>query len=174
MKRILSILVLFILVNCQSRKVHWLLIQNEDIPSKNPPFGYSSGYINTKGDTIVPLNKYGRCFTDTVRSYAVVYDEQEGLIGIDLKGNKLFNAVWSQEGDNIKEHEGMILIVENGKYGFANDKGKIVIEPQYKCAESFHNGKAKVSQNCSLANDEHEKWKMKTWFFINKKGKKIK
>ena len=165
---------MLILVSCQSKKSEWHLIKNYDQVSKQKPFGYTSGYVNQNGDTIIPLDKYARCFTDTVRNYAIVFDEKQGLIGIDLEENKLFNAVWNGEGSEIKESEGMILIIENGKYGFANNKGEIIIEPRYKCAESFEGGKAKVSTDCFIDNSEFEKWKMNTWTFIDKKGNEIK
>lgn len=165
---------MLILVSCQSKKSEWHLIKNYDQVSKQKPFGYTSGYVNQNGDTIIPLDKYARCFTDTVRNYAIVFDEKQGLIGIDLEENKLFNAVWNGEGSEIKESEGMILIIENGKYGFANNKGEIIIEPRYKCAESFEGGKAKVSTDCFIDNNEFEKWKMNTWTFIDKKGNEIK
>ena len=165
---------LLILVSFQSKKLEWHLIKNYDQVSKHKPFGYTSGYVNQNGDTIIPLDKYARCFTETAKYYAIVYDKKQGLIGIDLNEKKLFNAVWNGEGSEIKESEGMILIVENGKYGFANSKGKIIIEPKYKCAESFENGKAKVSNDCLEINDEHFRWKMNTWTFIDKNGNKIK
>jgi hypothetical protein len=67
----------------------------------------------------------------------------------------------------------MILIEENKKYGYANYRGKIVIKPQYNCAKGFMEGKAKVSNDCSEINDEHHRWEMNTWFYIDKEGKKI-
>ena len=162
------------MTSCQSKKTEWYLIKNYNRISKYEPFGYTSGYINQDKDTIIPLDKYARCFTDTVQNYAVVYDIKQGLIGIDLNENKLFNAVWNGEGEEIKESDGMILIVENGKYGYANNKGQITIKPNYKCAESFENGKAKVSNDCFLTDEEHNNWRMNTWIFIDKNGNEIK
>src|SRR5690554_6136151 len=171
----IQISILLILTSCQSKNTEWFLIKDYNRMSKYQPFGYTSGYINKNGDTIIPLDKYARCFTDTVQNYAIVYDTKQGLIGIDLNENKLFNAVWNGEGEEVKESDGMILIVENGKYGFANNKGQIIIKPKYKCAESFVKGKAKVSNDCFFTNDdEHEIWKMNTWTFIDKKGNEIK
>jgi hypothetical protein len=169
----IQILILLFLTSCQSKKKEWYLIKNYNQISKHKPFGYTSGYINQNGDTIVPLNKYARCFTDTVRNYAIVYDTKRGLIGIDLNNNKIFNAVWNGEGSEIKESDGMILIIKNKKYGFANNKGEIIIEPKYKCAESFQNGNAKVSNDCFISKNEQNKGEMNTWIFIDKKGNEI-
>lgn len=169
----IQLLALLISVSCQSKKSKWYLIKNYDQVSKHKPFGYTSGYVAQNGDTIIPLDKYVRCFTDTVENYAIVFDKKQGLIGIDLNENKLFNAVWDGEGSEIKESEDMILIIENRKYGFTNRVGEIIIKPKYKCAESFKNGKAKVSYDCLKSNDEYYKWIMNTWTFIDKNGNEI-
>ncbi len=171
---LIQLLMLLILVSCQSKKSKWYLIKDYDQVSKHKPFGYTSGYVTQNGDTIIPLDKYARCFTDTVENYAIVFDKKQGLIGIDLNENKVFNAVWDGEGSEIKESEEMILIVENRKYGFANSLGEIIITPKYKCAESFKNGKAKVSYDCLENNGYYSKWKMNTWTFIDKNGNEVK
>ncbi len=67
----------------------------------------------------------------------------------------------------------MILIIEDELYGFVNNKGKIIINPKYKYAESFVNGKAKVSNDCVILNEEHKKWVMNTYILIENKGNKI-
>ncbi len=153
---------------------YWLLIENNLEPSKHIPYGYTSGYINQKGDTMIPLDKYPRCFTDTFRYYALVIDVEKGLIGIDKNQNKLFNAVWTGEGTPVTENDGMILIKEKGKFGYANFRGEIVIEPNFDCAESFFNGKAKVSNDCIETSSELRRRKMSSSFFIDKKGTRIK
>lgn len=152
----------------------WILVENYDKPSKFVPFGYTSGYVNMIGDTLIPLEKYPCCYTDTFTYYAIVLDHKRGLIGIDKKERKLFNAVWSGDASPIMESDKMILITENGKYGYANNKGEVVIKPKFKCATSFVNGTAKVSNDCVEINEEHQKWKINSWFYIDKKGNKIK
>ncbi|ARN77566.1 hypothetical protein BST97_05940 [Nonlabens spongiae] len=170
---LLLILNLLIVTSCQSGKSEWHLIKNFDQVSKHEPFGYKSGYINQIGDTVIPLDKYVRCFTDTAIYYAIVYDKKQGLIGIDLNEKKLFNAVWDGEGSVIKESEGMILIEENGKFGFANYKGKTIIEPRFEYAESFRNGKARVSKGNITRNNALEKLEINNWYFIDKNGNEI-
>jgi len=167
------IFIFIILLGCRSNQDFWFLVRNEEKVSKFTPFGNTSGYITQNGDTVIPLDKYARCFTDTFKHYAIVYDIKRGLIGIDKNEKRLFNSVWDGEGGAISEYERMILITENNKYGFANSKGKIIIKPIYQCAQSFLNGKAKVSNDCSKSEDENAFWKMNTWFYIDKSGKKI-
>lgn len=151
----------------------WILVKNYDQVSKYPPLGYTSGYVNLQGDTVIPLDQYPRCFTDTFTYYAIVLDNKRGLIGINRQGKKLFTAVWSGDAEPIPASDGMILITENEKYGYANSKGEIVIPPKYSCASSFDQGKAKVSNDCIEINEEHQKWKVHSWFYIDKTGKRI-
>lgn len=56
--------------------------------------------------------------------------------------------------------ENLKTIEHNGKYGFVNDKGKLVIDTKYDSARDFHEGLAAV-----LSDDN--------WEYINKKGKVI-
>jgi hypothetical protein len=172
MKIIFYIIILVSLVSCKTDSL--LLVENYNQTSKYSPLGYTSGYVSHRADTIIPLDKYERCFTKKFKHYAIVLDSNRGLIGIDRNENKLFNAVWNGEGSPIEESDGMILIIEDGKYGFANFKGEIVIQPIYSCANSFYNGKAKVSFDCKESKDEHLKWDMNEYFYIDKKGIKIK
>ena len=37
-------------------------------------------------------------------------------------------------------HPALYIIKENGKYGYIDSTGEIVIEPQYAEAEEFYNG----------------------------------
>lgn len=158
------------------KSADWFLIKDYEKMSQYQPFGYTSGYIDKKGAICIALDKYARCYTDTFKNYALIYDVDRGLIGINKKEEKLFQAVWNGEGGPIEESDGMIIIEENGLYGYANNKGKIVIEPIYKCAESFKDGKAYVAINCKNyhAKKKHIKKEEGDWFYINKKGKRIK
>lgn len=172
MKIIFFLIILVSIVSCKSNSL--LLVENYDQTSKYSPIGYTSGYISNRADTIITLDKYERCFTKKFKHYAIVLDSNRGLIGIDRNENLLFHAVWNGEGSPIEESDGMILITEGGKYGFANFKGEIVIQPIYSCAQSFYNGKAKVSFDCTESKDERLKWDMNASFYIDKKGNKIK
>jgi len=134
--------------------------------------GVLSGYVNEKGDTIIPIGKYQYCFSDTVTAYAIVGDKS-GFYAIDQKENRLFEVYWFDNGsDYIKD--GLFRIKRNEKIGYANTKGEIVIEPQFDCAYPFENGKAKVSYECELQKvGEHTEMRSDNWFYIDKEGKKI-
>jgi hypothetical protein len=134
--------------------------------------GVPSGYVNQKGDTIIPIGKYQYCFIDTVTTFAIVGDNS-GIYAIDQKENRLYEVYWFDNGpDYIKD--GLFRIKRNGKIGYANTDGKIVIEPQFDCANAFENGKAKVTFKCELKKvGEHTTMKSDNWFYIDQTGKKI-
>lgn len=131
------------------------------------------GYLNTKGDTIVPFNKYLACFTDTFRNYALVATETE-VVAID-RHEKLLYQVFLFDNGPDEPSEGLFRIMQNNKIGFADAvTGKIVIQPTFDCAFPFENGKAKVSTNCSTQTDgEHNTWISDNWTYIDKAGKEV-
>jgi hypothetical protein len=139
--------------------------------------GTSCGYINKNGDTIIPMNKYTKCFTDTFRTYAIVYDDKidsNNIVGINRNGEIIFEAFlfdnWPDEPS-----EGLFRIIQNEKIGYANLHGEVIVTPKYKCAWPYKNGKAKVAIDCDEVKDEieHITQESKSWFYINKKGEKI-
>ena len=95
------------------------------------------------------------------------------MFGIDKSGKKLFEAVHDGEGYAITEYEGRIMVQKNGKFGFANHKGEIVIQPKYTCAESFYKGRARVSNKCRRSKDEHYMWESDDWIYIDKCGDEV-
>jgi hypothetical protein len=187
MKTILTILILFgLTVSCafgQTNKNESK--QYSDVTDLHPSdtlirvyngdlyeLGVPSGYVNQKGDTVIPIGKYQYCFLDTVTTHAIVGDKS-GFYAIGQKGNRLFDVYWFENGpDYLKD--GLFRIKRNGKIGYANTKGEIVIEPQFDCANPFENGKAKVTFDCELQKvGEHTVMKSDNWFYIDKKGEKI-
>ena len=49
----------------------WILIQ--DTTPSRAGFGFKSGYVNEKGDTVIPLDRY-LCYSDIFEYYAIVFD----------------------------------------------------------------------------------------------------
>jgi hypothetical protein len=45
---------------------------------------------------------------------------------------------------NKKDKGGLFVVSQNGKYGYIDKTGKIVINPQFDCAENFSEGLAVV------------------------------
>lgn len=130
-------------------------------------------YRNSKGEAVIENENYLMAFTDTLRKMAIVLDMNEGFIGIDNQGKKLFDVFQYDNGPDYVE-DGLFRILKDDKIGYADLEGNIVIEPQFSCAYPFYDGKAKVSINCkSIADGEHTIWESEDWFFINKKGEKV-
>ena len=188
MKRILAILTLFVLIaSCAYGQAHKIKSkQYSDISDFHPndtlfrvytgdfyELGVPSGYVNQQGDSVIPIGKYQYCFFDTVTTYAIVGD-RSGFYAIDQKENRLYEVYWFDNGpDKVKDE--LFRIERNGKIGYANTQGEIVIKAQFSCASQFEKGKAKVTFECELQKvGEHTEMKSDNWFYINKKGMRIK
>ena len=132
------------------------------------------GYKNTNGDTIIPLGKYAMCFTDTFKTYAIVVKPNDDFIAIDRQENIMYEIFPFDNGPDYPS-EGLFRMVENNKIGYADSiTGKVVIKPQFDCAEPFENGVAKVSNDCKTQTEgEHSFWLSDHWFYIDKKGKSV-
>ena len=64
---------------------------------------------------------------------------------------KILFEVYNQGNEINPDYlvENKIRIVdENQKIGFANEKGQIIIKPQFEMVTSFHNGKAIIAESC--------------------------
>ena len=77
----------------------------------------------------------------------------------------------------------MIRIVDdNGKIGFANYRGEIVIKPQFEAASSFYKSKAIIGRQCQqvlwcckgVNEDKHYITDCKQSGYINLKGRVLK
>lgn len=132
------------------------------------------GYKNLKGDTIIPLGKYSRCYTDTFKTYAIVTIPHKGFVAIDKQENVLYTVFPFDNGPDYFSC-GLFRILVDDKIGYADSTtGKIVISPQFYCAWPFENGEAKVSTNCKKIPDgEHSVWLSDSWFYIDKSGRKL-
>ena len=157
-------------VNAQTKKDNDYLLEIFDSTTN------AYGFINLKGDTVIPFNKYDMIFTDTFRSCAIVLKSSFGFMGIDRNENFLFNIFPFDNGPDYPS-EDLFRIIDKGKIGYANLNGEIIIAPQFDCAYPFKNGKAKVSNNCISVSDdkwgEYHSWESNDWYFIDKKGKRI-
>lgn len=138
--------------------------------------GMPCGYINAQGDTIIPMGRYGLCWSETIESFGIVWDESvdpPSFKGINAKGEELYEILTFDNGpDQIQD--GLFRIRQNGKVGFADESGAIKIQPQYACAFPFEGGKAKVANNCSVVPDgEYQRMESEEWFYVNTAGEKV-
>jgi hypothetical protein len=67
--------------------------------------------------------------------------------------------------------EGFARFVVNGKFGFFNQGGKVVIKPSYDFATPFQEGRAVVCDGCTLNGEgEHTMYEGGKWGFIDQAG----
>ncbi|HPR31021.1 MAG TPA: WG repeat-containing protein [Prolixibacteraceae bacterium] len=131
------------------------------------------GYLNEEGDTIIPPGTYGLCLTDSFQTFGVVLDEETGFWAIDTEGNVLYEIFCFDNGPDYYS-EGRFRIILDGKIGYADSTGRIVIEPRFEAAFPFENGKAKVAIQCeTLTVGEFSRWVSDQWFYIGKDGKTV-
>ena len=141
-----------------------------------------------KGNLIKQLDssKYSVSFNDNSLRYFAVFliKNQRGWSAIDSNEEILFE-VYNQgdeiNPDNLIENK-IRIIDDNLKIGFANEKGKIIIKPQFEIVTSFHNGKAIIAENCEKipwnahaeeSDCHHYSVECKKYGYINEKGKII-
>lgn len=107
--------------------------------------------------------KYYVAFSSLEYSYFAVLGKKDapGWSAIDANENILFQVYNTSYGEPSPDYliENKIRIIdENDKIGFANEKGEIIINPQFQIATSFHNGYAIIGTNCKKVpwgNHEH-------------------
>jgi hypothetical protein len=138
-------------------------------------FGEPCAFVNKLGDTVIPFGRFSVFETDTIVTFTFVNDSKNGVVGINRKGEVLFEAFIYGDVQLDKYSDGLIRIIQNEKIGYSDKNGKIIIMPKYKCAFPFENGKAKVAFDCEKTKDDMEnmKWKSESWFYIDESGKKI-
>lgn len=146
--------------------------------------------IDEKNDLIKVLDssKYYITFNFDNYGYFAIFGKKgsPGWTAIDAKENILFQVYNTGFGEPSPDYliENKIRIIDNeNKIGFANDKGHIVIEPQFEIVTSFHNGKAIIGEKCKKVPwKEHAKEEdyqhysivCENFGFINEKGEILK
>ena len=105
--------------------------------------------------------------------FNVKYVPDLGFAAIDSNGNFLFEVFPYDNGPDYPS-EGLIRIREDGKVGYADLEGNIVIPPSFECAYPFQNGVARICEEGTLVMEgEHNTWKEARWGAIDKEGNVI-
>jgi hypothetical protein len=95
------------------------------------------------------------------------------ILGIDQDGTVLYEVFKYDNGpDPIAS--GRFRIIKNGKIGYADETGEVIIAPRFDCAYPFDGTLAKVSDDCEEITDgEHVIWESGYWYQITADGKGV-
>jgi len=106
------------------------------------------GYVDSSGKVVISAGKYPYIFTDVFEKIAfVLLKDKKGVYAIDRNEKILFQVCSYEIGPDIISN-GLFRIIENGKIGFANMNGEIVIKPRFQFVYPFQeNGFAIFCEN---------------------------
>ena len=103
--------------------------------------------------------------------FKIEYEKGKGFIAKDINNQILFTIYQIDNGPDYPS-EGLFRIIDNGKIGFADVNGNIIIKPQFSFALPFHYGLAGFCKGCKFKkNGEYTEIVNGKWGFIDKKGK---
>lgn len=161
MLRVKIILLIFLFAYLPAQETQLKLFEEDGL------YGYKNQH-----DQVVISVKYSAAMNFNKKGIAAVADSS-GWIYIDTQGNILIRPYIYDNGPDYFS-EGLARFVENSKFGFFDDSGKIVIDAQWDFAYPFTNGKAAVCEGCKIITEnEHSGITGGEWGYIDRKGKVI-
>jgi|SRR5690606_29675052 len=183
MKHLFLLLFLFVNVNLQAQ-TKFKIVESD---GEDALITYTFVDENDQTLKILDSQKYYTAFYDLdYGHFAVVgIKGSPGWFAIDVHENVLFRVYNTSFGEPSPDYliENKIRIIDNNeKIGFANEKGKIIIKPQFELASSFHNGYAIIAENCNKTpwpghencDCHHYSMECKKHGYIDEKGNIIK
>jgi hypothetical protein len=147
------------------------------------------GVKDDKGQVIIPA-KYewlssepGDLITDSIIIFAAWNKTADYVAtsfgdAYDRRGRLLYHPLFFDNGPDYT-FEGLIRCVENGKIGFVNEQGQVIIKPQWDWVTEFNYGYAWACNGCYFDKEELEHPPIKfrkdaEKTYINKKGNPVK
>lgn len=106
---------------------------------------------------------------------ASVLSARDGWVYVNRKGRVVIKGVAEMDNGADWFHNGLVRIFRNGKYGFANRRGQVVISPVYDGASNFEKGLARVCKGCEIKCTDRPDCEYRVfagghWFQIDTKG----
>ena len=101
------------------------------------------GFINTKGEVVIkPKYAASDIFdVDGLCSVAIEKDPNTWLYGfIDTLGNEVVPCIYNQQGGSGYSDGLARMRFSNGKIGYINTKGDVIIQPKYATTNSYGEG----------------------------------
>ncbi len=96
----------------------------------------STGYINTKGKFVIPMNTYSNGY-DFGEGLTQVFDEDGSSYFINVKGEKLFDANPDLSYEKFKDGFSVVYNYDNGQYGYVNTSGELIVSTSLDAALDF-------------------------------------
>lgn len=129
------------------------------------------GYKNAAGAVVIaPKYLSAGEFSDT--GIATVADGSGWAI-INQKGGILLRPYVFENGADYFV-EGLARFVKNGKFGFFDESGKVVIPPRFDFVEPFHEGLAAFCAGCvQEPQGENRVLRGGKWGYLNRNGKVV-
>lgn len=101
---------------------------------------------------------------------AAVADET-GWAYIDASGRDVIRPFLLDNGPDPFS-EGLARFLEDGRFGFFDERGRVAIEPRFDFVMPFHEGLAAACQGCSLEpRGEHSEAVGGLWGFVDRTGR---
>ena len=144
------------------------------------------GFISAPGDVPDCIHRsaagklsvaaqYWRLMTFDSHGLAAVWSREHGWMYVNRRGAVLITGVQSMDNYADSFHDGLVRIVRDNKYGFADRRGRLVIDPVYDGAMNFENGRARVCRGCKVESEgEYHFFSGGEWWSINTKGDRVK
>lgn len=133
------------------------------------------GYVNEKNEEVIPVGKYQRLYSTVFDKIAFVSIKgKTGIYAINRSEEVLFRVQTLDNGPDVVS-EGLFRIIQDGKIGFADMTGKVVIEPKFHFVFPFQkDGTAVFNEGGTLVREgDYTHYQGGKWGVINKAGKII-
>jgi hypothetical protein len=129
------------------------------------------GYRDNSGNVLIqPRYELAQEFSP--EGIAAVVDEK-GWAYIDKAGRPVVRPLAVDNGPDYFR-EGVARFTRDGKVGFFDRSGKVVIQPVYAFAMPFFEGRAAVCEGCAeIQEGEHRSVRGGTWGFIDRGGRLV-
>jgi len=135
--------------NCNKEKFSLYKLQNKE--------QVRYYFVNHEFGLIRELNKekYITSLTTHINSYFAIFslNKSQGWYAVDFNENilfEVFNYVRNEPTPDFLTENRIRIINDDGKIGFANKCGKIIIKPKFDWVTHFYSGKAIFGDDCSL------------------------
>lgn len=127
------------------------------------------GYQDAGGRIAIPA-RYLAAEPFSAHGLAAVADEQ-GWSYLNVRGDVLIRPYVFDNGPD-PFREGLARFVSEGKFGFFDETGRVVIPPRYDFAYPFAGGRAKVGRGCRFVSEgEHQRVEGGVWSEIDRLGR---